>query len=703
MFPDIRVAAGTYNESALDILSGITMTGGWDTAFTQRNPDEFVTVIDAGRAAFAMRSGGLDARQVIDGVTVRNGMREGLGGGAFVISGDNTVISNSVFVGNTSSARGGAIYATFSAAYGGRPVLSKNVVIGNRSFSANAGGGIALYPLYTQGQHIDVAVTDNYILGNRDFANRGGGFGMSSASAYSYNVLKVELVGNVLGGNRALSGGGAAILALGGSDRFDLLIDNNLFFGNTAQDAGGLLLTGVGHIAGRISGNTFAGNAANVEGGGGIRILPNLTFESTFETKNLISWGNINGNLSGSALATYSDIGGGSSGSGNISLDPVFRSGPMGAYYLTQDANTMSPAVNAGAGLSADYAQDGQTTDSALAPDTGLVDMGYHYPVSVGPSADPIAFVRIDPQEGDFGGSDWVLVRGKGFDPGATVSFGAVPATDAIYVSSTRLLAKPAAHTPGPVDVTITNPDLTTVTATGGYSYVDNQPPDWPSTVGLQQALSRQDCLRSAVLTWNPAVDAATGPVKYEIHREVCTPTVNDFKNPCTNTGYFSTPVNLVATTTENFYVDPNFPTGGGDNKYIYLVRALDGVTPVPNKEMNYSKRIVLVSKVTGDTTPPANVGETLDVAQSGLLDWTGAVGALTYRVYRQTTASSYATPASLVPFITLTTVNNDLDTNGVTDTRYTDAVLPAAGQIFFYKISALDICNNETRAELGP
>ena len=197
------------------------MTGGWDVTFAQHKPDQFVTVLDAGHAAFAMRSGGLDARQIIDGMTIRNGQREGLGGGGFVISGDNTVISNSVFVGNTSSARGGGIYATFSASYGGKPVLSKNIVLGNRSFSANAGAGISVYPLYSQGRPIDIAISDNYIIGNRDFANRGGGLGVATSVAYNYNVLKVEVVGNVLGGNQALGGGGAAVMALGGPDSLD--------------------------------------------------------------------------------------------------------------------------------------------------------------------------------------------------------------------------------------------------------------------------------------------------------------------------------------------------------------------------------------------------------------------------------------------------------------------------------------------------
>jgi len=78
-------------------------------------------------------------------------------------------------------------------------------------------------------------------------------------------------------------------------------------------------------------------------------------------------------------------------------------------------------------------------------------------------------------------------------------------------------------------------------------------------------------------------------------------------------------------------------------------------------------------------------------------------VGAVKYRVYRQTTASSYGTPATLVPLITLTTVNNDLDLNGITDSQYNDATTPGAGVIFFYKITAMDPCDFESRNELVP
>ncbi|HKY32611.1 MAG TPA: IPT/TIG domain-containing protein [Candidatus Polarisedimenticolia bacterium] len=697
----IKVSAGTYPEFDLAIFSGVVLSGGWDLAHAQRSPDQFVTVLDAGRQGFAIRSGGLDAAQIIDGVTIANGQRDGLGGGGVVISGDNTVISNSVLVGNTSSSRGGGVYAVFTTSYGGSPVVSGSVLLGNRSFS-NSGGAIGVYPFYTQGQVVDMAISDNHILGNRSFNNRGGGVGLGTQALYTYNVLRMQLVGNMLGDNKAAAGAGAAFVSAGAGDRYEVLLDNNLLFGNTASgEGGGLLFSGVGHFSGRVSGSTIAGNSAGLDGGGGIRFSPSPLYEPGFAAENLIVWGNANGNLSGAPLATYSDVQGGAAGTGNIAVNPGFTAGPMGAYYLAQDGNTISPAVDAGSDLAVAHSMEGRTTSASLTLDSGMVDMGFHYPADLGPSADPIAFGRIDPPAGDLGGSDWVLVRGAGFDPGATVTFDGQPAADLIYVSPRRLLARPPSHAPGPVAVTITNPDASAVTQPAGYAYVDNQPPGWTTTVGLQSIGLRQDCVRSAVLSWNPAADLSSPPVKYTIHREECVANTGDFRNPCANFSYFPTASNRVTTTTETFYVDTNFGSGGADPRYIYMVRAADSAVPL-NMEFNYSKRLATVGRTTGDLTPPAQVGGTLELLSLNELDWTGAVGAVSYRVYRQAAASAYATPG-LTPLITLTTANNDADGNGITDSRYVDTAIPAVDAAFYYKVTALDPCNNETTAELLP
>jgi len=697
----VKVAGGTYDEAGLAVFTGTVISGGWSADFTQHDPDEFVTVIDGQKAGFVIRSGGLDSAQVIDGVTVTNGERDGLGGGGIVISGDSTVVSNSVFVGNTTSSIGGGIYTVFTTSYGGRPSVSNSVVIGNRSFS-NTGGGIGIYPFYTLGNLVDVAISDNYILGNRSFNNRGGGVGLVTQPNYSYNILRAQMVGNVLAHNSALSGGGASFIAAGGGDNFTLVLDNNLFHGNVAAgEGGGLLLTGVGHINGRISGSTFSGNSAGPGGGGGLRLSPSLFYEPTFEAENLIAWSNTNLSFSGAPVITYSNIEGGATGTGNINQDPEFRSGPMGSFYLAQDPNVLSPSVDAGSDLASALSMEARTTSVDQLPDSGLVDMGFHYTDGVGPSALPLQFGRIDPPRGDVSGTDWVLLRGKGFDPGVSVTFDGLPATDQIYVSEKRILALAPPHAMGAVDVEISNPDMETVLQPSAYTYADTLPPAWPTTVGLQAITASQDCVRSAVLTWNPAVEAVTPPVTYTIYREECIPSIGNFRLPCDNYGYFPNGTNLLATTTETFYTDVDF--GNQDKKWIYLVRAVDAATPQSNHEFNYSKRLALVADDPADITPPAEIGDTLDIATADFLDWAGAVGSVAYNLYRETDPSAYASPGSLTPFMLLDSTTNDVNGDGVADSSYIDSQIPAVDTAFFYRVTALDPCGLETVAELVP
>ncbi|RJP74577.1 MAG: T9SS C-terminal target domain-containing protein [Candidatus Zixiibacteriota bacterium] len=86
--------------------------------------------------------------------------------------------------------------------------------------------------------------------------------------------------------------------------------------------------------------------------------------------------------LSGGSV-TFCDIEGGFPGSGNIAADPLFVSGPLGDYYISQTAAgqpVQSPCVDAGDPHSPLIAGTTRTDGS---PDAGIVDMGYHYPLPV--------------------------------------------------------------------------------------------------------------------------------------------------------------------------------------------------------------------------------------------------------------------------------------------------------------------------------
>ncbi len=82
---------------------------------------------------------------------------------------------------------------------------------------------------------------------------------------------------------------------------------------------------------------------------------------------------------------------------------------------------------------------------------------------------------RIDsvtPARGPLAGGTAVTIRGAGFLAGATVSFGGSPAAGTTVAGATEIRAtSPPAAGAGPVAVTVRNPDGTSTTLSGGFTY----------------------------------------------------------------------------------------------------------------------------------------------------------------------------------------------------------------------------------------
>ncbi|MCH7840064.1 MAG: hypothetical protein IID38_07495, partial [Planctomycetes bacterium] len=130
---------------------------------------------------------------------------------------------------------------------------------------------------------------------------------------------------------------------------------------------------------------------------GGINLFGNAT--GIFE--NTIFWGNTRIRPTGqadqfelfseaTATVNYSLIQGwdGSLGGvGNFGADPLFVPGPAGDYYLSQTAagqGVDSPAVDAGSDTAVNLSLDTMTTRSDEGSDIGIVDIGYHFPITGG-------------------------------------------------------------------------------------------------------------------------------------------------------------------------------------------------------------------------------------------------------------------------------------------------------------------------------
>ena len=78
----------------------------------------------------------------------------------------------------------------------------------------------------------------------------------------------------------------------------------------------------------------------------------------------------------------------------------------------------------------------------------------------------------LTPSLGLVGGGQSVMLNGDHFQQGATVNFGPNPATNVTVVSETQIkVTAPAATGAATVDVTVTQPDGTTVTAKSAYTY----------------------------------------------------------------------------------------------------------------------------------------------------------------------------------------------------------------------------------------
>ncbi|HXT19880.1 MAG TPA: zinc-dependent metalloprotease family protein [Thermoanaerobaculia bacterium] len=99
----------------------------------------------------------------------------------------------------------------------------------------------------------------------------------------------------------------------------------------------------------------------------------------------------------------------------------------------------------------------------------------------------PPNLVSIEPAAGRPAGGNSVTLTGADFVDGATVLFGALPATSVTFNSPTSLTATAPAQPEGTVSVTATNPDTQSSTLVGAYTYDENAP-DLPFADGFESA-----------------------------------------------------------------------------------------------------------------------------------------------------------------------------------------------------------------------
>lgn len=366
-----------------------------------------------------------DETAVLDGFTIAGGNANGAiykGAGMFNEGGSPTV-ANCKFIGNSAHGEGGGIHNQNDSS----PTLTNCTFTGN---TAQYGGGISL-------NYSSATLTDCTFTGNTAYNGGGMAIGRSSSTVvnctFTGNLARrsggaiysfwnsTSTLDNCTFRDNSAGNGGGVLVGPG-----NIMTLTNCSFRNNSADisGGGMYCDNVssstltnctfshnlaGHSGGGMYGDAFnsltltnctlTGNSANVFGGGVYN-----SYWTTATVGNCILWANVD-DADGSEGGPFTDesaqfhvdggsaavnytctqglISGGDFDNGtNIGDDPLFVPGPADCYYLSQIAAGQavdSPSVDAGDPTSP--LVDG-TTRSDEVGDTGIGDMGYHYPIT---------------------------------------------------------------------------------------------------------------------------------------------------------------------------------------------------------------------------------------------------------------------------------------------------------------------------------
>ncbi len=293
-------------------------------------------------------------------------------GGAFTgLNGSAISMTDCVISGNTAQ-DGGAVFIDRSSATLTSCTISDNTSqIGGGGLAGKNSSEIRIY---------NCSIKDN--TNNHDHVGGGGIYSRDSALTVSDSRIHHNSSGR---------GGGITVNAS------SVALKNTVVYQNISGASGAGVYFRDG-TTGAIQNCSIIENTSGHDSGG-----INLD-NSDPVIENSIIWFNSHENIlvsSSTPVVSYSNIQGGYVGPGNIDADPIFVSGPLGLYYLSQiDAgqNEDSPCLDAGNDLAENICFDGSdgpvcmdelTTRSDSVYDSNLVDMGFHYGYSGLPTVTP--------------------------------------------------------------------------------------------------------------------------------------------------------------------------------------------------------------------------------------------------------------------------------------------------------------------------
>ncbi|MBN1994328.1 MAG: DUF11 domain-containing protein [Anaerolineae bacterium] len=345
----VYVASGTYNEYDLSVLKTITMTGGWNNAFSHQTLNPALTIINAGGQGRVMQIGNSSSvRPLIENFTFSGGQRIGGGGGVYVEGAASPMLRYNI-IRNNQATNGGGIYNN-----AGTLTLLNSEIHSNQA-DTNGGG------LYN---HAGILyVRDNQVHGNQATGNGGGLYHHNLAATL---VLTKSRIYNNAAGQR-----GGAVASAGNL----LLLQNNFVYSNTAGSGAGALYISGGQAT--VEHNSLYNNAAG-SGAGGIwlnggttAITSTIVFSHTGSGIQR-SAGTVNNDYNN----VYQNSGGNhvglSAGPNSLSIDPYFENVVAANFHLHPDSLVIDRG-NPASTLTKDIDDDDRPADQG--PDIGADEL----------------------------------------------------------------------------------------------------------------------------------------------------------------------------------------------------------------------------------------------------------------------------------------------------------------------------------------
>ncbi|MBN2208038.1 MAG: DUF1565 domain-containing protein [Candidatus Coatesbacteria bacterium] len=372
----VHVGPGTYSKDSngealpLKMKSWVSLLGdGADNTILLGGYSDVIECVGVSYSTiegFTLANGGCGVFcQKSSPVITNNTITSNLCGGVYCLNSSPTISDNGIS-GNFSNAGGAGVFCCDSS-----PMISDNTIVSNETGFDRNGGGI----LCEGGAPV---IDGNLIADNHSEQDGGGIYCIESSPIISSNTITGNVTWASYSSFDPCGNGGGLCCAKSSPEISNNIISQNgavSWSGPEGGNGGGIYCDA--DSSPRVSNNTIVGNEADYIGGGIYGADGSWPI-----IIDCIIWGN--GDDLFNCGGTYCCIEDGDEGEGNIHSNPMFVPGPLGDYYLHPD----SSCVDAGSRTADEAGLAGRTTQTDWKPDTGRVDIGFHYPLPspIGPA-----------------------------------------------------------------------------------------------------------------------------------------------------------------------------------------------------------------------------------------------------------------------------------------------------------------------------